>query len=228
MLLVSPLFSVLVFFLSIFPAQADFAKDATNFGDKNMRLIYLTIMATALIFTLVRSGLRIPQLLKYSSAWLGIFCVIFLGYVYQNTLSDVLATLKNHLMPYAGKENSDGSVSFIRDQNGHFQIEALVEGKPIRFMVDTGATRTTLTVEDAESLGINTQNLSYDQLTHTANGSVYVAKIRLSDIKIGPIVVLAVRASVIKNMDGCSLLGMSFLEKIKGYKVEEDRLTLVN
>ncbi|MEI8295794.1 MAG: TIGR02281 family clan AA aspartic protease [Alphaproteobacteria bacterium] len=200
----------------------------TGLSDKNIYLVYYTILASAFIFMLVRRGPKMSQVLKHSAAWLGIFFIISIGYVYQNILRDVLSTLKSHLMPYSANENKDGSVSFIADQNSHFQIEALVEGKPIRFMVDTGATRTTLTVEDAQSLGINTNHLSYDQLTDTANGSVYVAKIRLSEIKIGDIIVNDVRASVSKTMDGYSLLGMSFLEKLKGYKVEGNRLTLLN
>jgi aspartyl protease family protein len=62
----------------------------------------------------------------------------------------------------------------------------------------------------------------------TANGSIYAARIRLSEIKIGPIVIPNIPASVNKNMNGYSLLGVSFLEKLKGYKVEGNRLTLWN
>lgn len=197
-------------------------------SDKSLYIIYFSILITFLVFTLFSGRLKLSQALKYALIWLGIFSFVFLGYAYQDLLLQGWSQVKGELMPYSAIEHKDGSVSFTRAEDGHFHIEALVEGKPVRFMVDTGATRTILTLDDAQRLGIDQNNLTYNQLTETANGKVFDAAIRVSEMKVGPIIIRNIRASVSRNMEGYSLLGMSFLEKLKGYKVEGNRLTLWN
>jgi len=197
-------------------------------ADNNIYIIYYVILLSMLVLTLFSGRFKVSQALKYIVGWAGIILVILVGYVYQDILENVFLRLKSTLVPYDAVTNEDNSVSVTLDQNGHFQMNAFVEGKPIRFMVDTGATRTVLTQQDAQKLGIDPNKLDYNRPTETANGVVYDAAIRLSEIRIGTIVVRDVRASISQNMTGQSLIGMSFLNKLKGYKVEGNRLTLWN
>ncbi|MGY9016475.1 MAG: retropepsin-like aspartic protease family protein, partial [Rhodospirillales bacterium] len=79
---------------------------------------------------------------------------------------------------------------------------------------------------DARRLGINVETLNFSRRYATANGVVFGAPIRLDKIEIGPIVVKAVRASVNGADMRRSLLGMSFLERLNGFNISKNILTL--
>jgi aspartyl protease family protein len=117
-------------------------------------------------------------------------------------------------------------VSFRAREGGHFVVEARVNGTPIRFLVDTGASEVVLTPSDARRIGLNPNALSYTQRYRTANGIGEGAPIRLNRIAVGPIEVEDVRASVNRTEMGGSLLGMTFLGRLSGYEVRDGVLTL--
>jgi len=195
--------------------------------DSSENRMYLTrsiLVLSLLIPTVFHLGLA--RALKYGAAWGGICFIVIVSHSYKEELNSMLTRVKAQLLPFSATANTDGSVTFIRANDGHFHIEALVNGTPIHFMVDTGATRTTLTPQDAQRLGIDPDTLSYNQLVNTANGEAFTASVRLFKIKVGPIVLDDIGASVSKNMSGPSLLGMNFLNKMKGFKVEGERLTV--
>jgi len=85
-----------------------------------------------------------------------------------------------------------------------------------------------LTAEDARRAGVETSRLVFDVPVSTANGAAMAAETRLEQIAVGPIVMRNVPAMVARRgaLDE-SLLGMSFLERLKSYTVERDRLILV-
>ena len=117
-------------------------------------------------------------------------------------------------------------VSFRAREGGHFVVEARVNGTPIRFLVDTGASEVVLTPADARRIGLNPNALSYTQRYRTANGIGEGAPIRLNRVTVGPIEVEDVRASVNRAEMAGSLLGMTFLGRLSGYEVRDGVLTL--
>jgi aspartyl protease family protein len=92
---------------------------------------------------------------------------------------------------------------------GHFFAQGLVNGRPIRFMVDTGATTVALGVSDAQRMGIDYQKGLAVRMG-TANGIAQGWKIKLSSVKIGDVEVYEVDAIVGPDMP-FALLGNSFL-----------------
>ena len=112
--------------------------------------------------------------------------------------------------------------------NGHFLLQATVNGKAIEFIVDTGATHVMFRPEDAKKLGFNEGELEFSQRANTAGGVVRVAPVVLDEIKIGLLTVSNVAAGVNKQSGGIetSLLGMSFLTRLRGYEVVGKRLIL--
>lgn len=157
--------------------------------------------------------------LRNIAIWIAIGLVLVLGYSLKDQIGGAL-------MPSAGTEGPGGEMIFQRASDGHFHVEAEVDGTIIRFLVDTGASDVVLTKADAQRLGFDTASLDYTQVYSTANGTVYGAPIRLSAMTVGAIRVDDVKASVNSGeMDG-SLLGMSFLSRLSGFTVEGDRLIL--
>jgi clan AA aspartic protease (TIGR02281 family) len=109
---------------------------------------------------------------------------------------------------------------------GHFLIEAVVNGAPVTFLVDTGASNIVLTMADAERLGLRPETLRFTERFASANGEVRGAPVVLRELRIGQFSVFDMPASVNEAPLGVSLLGMSFLKRLNGYGVEDGRLIL--
>jgi aspartyl protease family protein len=107
---------------------------------------------------------------------------------------------------------------------GHVVVTASVNGAPIRFLVDTGASTVTLSPADARAAGINPSALAFDKTTTTANGVVRVAPVMLREIRIEQLAVENVPAVVDANLSGL-LLGMSFLSRLKSFAMRGGALT---
>ena len=103
------------------------------------------------------------------------------------------------------------AVEIPRAADGHYYITLMIDGQPMEFMADTGASGVVLSKADAERLGINLADLVYAGQSQTANGIVRTARVRLADVTLGPFHDESIGAFVNEgDMDG-SLLGMEYL-----------------
>jgi aspartyl protease family protein len=118
------------------------------------------------------------------------------------------------------------SMAIRAGQGGHFLVDASVDGVAVRFVVDTGATRVVLTPEDAKRVGLQVRDRHFTEKSYTAGGIVRVAPVTLRELRIGHLTVRDVEASVNEQPIGISLLGMTFLSRLDGYRVEGDKLIL--
>jgi aspartyl protease family protein len=127
-----------------------------------------------------------------------------------------------------GESDDDTDLEYVIESGagGHFLIEAVVNGAPVDFLVDTGASDIVLTLEDAERLGLQPETLRFTQRFATANGEVRGAPVVLRELRIGQFSLFDVPASVNEAPLRVSLLGMSFLAQLNGYRVEDGRLIL--
>ena len=185
-------------------------------------IVWLIVLIGSMV---VHFRTNFGKAVKYLALWLGISSTLFIGYSLKNDFVDFGAKLKSELVPHSGKTIGN-KIEFKSQRGGHFVVEALVDGVKIKSLIDTGASDVVLNPGDAIRLGLNFKQLSYDKIYHTANGIVRGAPVKLGRIKIGPIEVMNVRASVNGVDMTNSLLGMSFLSRIGGYGVMGDRLTL--
>lgn len=110
--------------------------------------------------------------------------------------------------------------------HGHFLVEAVVNGVPIDFMVDTGASHVVLTLQDARKLGFTPAQLDFTQRFESANGTVPAAPVELRELRIGQLQVFDLEASVNGGPLPISLLGMTFLQRLSSYEVARGRLIL--
>lgn len=201
--------------------------DALSTRDSRVDLAH-----TLLILAFVGGSLilhrRIPRghALRHVAVWLAVALVVFAAYAYRHEMRAVGARLYAELVPSAGVSRNGGEVRFPASAGGHFIVEATVDGTPVRFLVDTGASDVVLSPSDAERLGFDPARLDYTKTYRTANGTVRGAPVRLQRVRIGPITVDDIRASVNEAPMGRSLLGMRFLERLGGYSVEDGALVL--
>jgi aspartyl protease family protein len=110
--------------------------------------------------------------------------------------------------------------------DGHYWVNAMVNEKAVKFLVDTGATTVALTPADAQRLGFNAGNLVYDQKISTANGQTVGARVTLVTVGVGESEVQNVDALVIKEGLSTSLLGMSYLGRLSRIDVTPSSLVL--
>jgi aspartyl protease family protein len=126
----------------------------------------------------------------------------------------------------AAVADQPGTVTLPAGQFGHFLTEVEINGRDIGVMVDTGASLVALTYDDAERAGIFVNPSDFTHLAQTANGTARVARVTISRIRIGDIMVRNVAAVVSeRGASERTLLGMSFLGRLS--RVEMRGATLV-
>ena len=113
--------------------------------------------------------------------------------------------------------------------NGHFTANADINNRRVHVLVDTGASAVALSYEDAEHVGLRPGSLKYDIKVQTANGVAKAAQVTLKEVEIDGVRVRDVRGMVLQKgaLNG-TLLGMSFLSRLRGFSVENGRLILKN
>lgn len=193
--------------------------------DSYLNAIQTIFFLVVLVLGLMRSNLSLDVIFKWGSAWLCIMIVIITGYSYQWEIKKYFSNILGRLVPSIGQINKDGSVTFAASENGHFMIDAKVNEQIVHFLLDTGASKITLPLEDARSVGINTEVLSYDIPVSTAKGTNMVAYVQLKSIQVGNIVVRDIDAYVSKEGLSGALLGTNFLNKLSRYEVGNGSIT---
>lgn len=123
------------------------------------------------------------------------------------------------------RKSERATVTLAADRGGHFISSGSINGSAVRFLVDTGATMVSMSVEDARNAGVNylAGERSYSQ---TANGVTKVFKVKLQEVTLGDITLRDVEGSVHEGAMPVVLLGMSFLGKLE-MRREGETLTLV-
>ncbi len=114
-----------------------------------------------------------------------------------------------------------------KDDSGHFRATATINGSDVKVLVDTGATVVALSYEDAEDIGLRPRNLDFNVPVSTANGIAQAASVVLERVEIDGVGVEGVAGLVLPEgaLKG-TLLGMSFLGRLSGFKVEDGVLHL--
>jgi aspartyl protease family protein len=125
-----------------------------------------------------------------------------------------------------GEVTSGGAVTLTREGDGHFYVEANVNGAPVRMMVDTGATSVALTMEDAEALGISQSEEGFSQTGRGVGGEVAVMPISIDTLSVGAISHRDVPAVVVNSELQVSLLGQSWLSRVGNVSIQGDKMTL--
>lgn len=129
-------------------------------------------------------------------------------------------------VPTTARPTVSNMVQYRADPSGHFFVDAVVNGTTIRFLVDTGASVVALNRDDARAAGISEGVLSFTENMSTANGEALAARATLRTVRLEQLEVLDVPAVVMDQPMAVSLLGMSFLSKLRAYSIRDGVLTL--
>lgn len=195
--------------------------------DNQMSLI-VKVGWIALLGSSLMLGWRLKpkSALRNAAIWAVIFLVVIGFFSFRQDFSMIGSRIMGELSPTQGDLRDDGTIAFSAGPDGHFRIQALVNGSRVTFMVDTGATDVVLAPDDARRIGLDPANLSYTQFAQTANGTVRGAPVDLHSLIIGPIDIRDMPATVNGADMSDSLLGMAFLNRLAGWRVSNGVLTL--
>ncbi|MEX2617370.1 MAG: TIGR02281 family clan AA aspartic protease [Alphaproteobacteria bacterium] len=191
-----------------------------------MNLIYLLAILILVSGGVFHHGFRARRSIRHAAIWIGLACAIGLAYSNRFEFAALGNRFLGELVPGLGVEGDSGEILFRAGAGGHYQVEGRVNGVPVRFLVDTGASDVVLSPRDAARIGFDPAALDFSRTYRTANGAVQAAPVTLDAIEIGPIAIRNVSAAVNGAALDNSLLGMSFLNRLTGYRVENGTLTL--
>jgi aspartyl protease family protein len=190
-------------------------------------LLLILIFIAAGAFTRRR---KLGEMVGNVAVWAGLFVLALVGYAYRDDLGGMAARVFGELLPGVATVDAErGTATFRAGRDGHFQLNAEVNGTEVRTIFDTGASAVVLTAADAERAGIDVDALRFDVPVSTANGTGRAAVVRLDRIEVGGITRTDIRAFVAeRGALEASLLGMSFLETLTRYSVSSSSLELVD
>lgn len=188
--------------------------------DTFARLVYLALLlAFVASFFLWGRRRRIGRSLRDLAIWALIFAMAVIAYGFRDTL-------RNELLPAAMVQVAPDAIELRRGSDGHFHATLEINGRGVRFLVDTGASDLVLSQRDAERVGIDPVSLAYLGTARTANGSVPTATVRLGLVRLGTFTDTDVRASVTESDLDSSLLGMSYLNRFSSIEIAGDTMRL--
>jgi len=182
------------------------------------------VLVSASLLVPGRTNLR--QMLRHGAIWAGIIFVLVLGATYGEELMGVAGRVKAKFSGGYPVATAARELVVTQDQGGGFYVMGRVNGGLVRFLVDTGATDTVLTPDDAKRVGIETAGLRFNQSAETANGTGYGAAYTADSVEVGSIRFTGVPVTINQAPMSNSLLGMSFLRRLESFHVQGDRLYL--
>lgn len=187
--------------------------------NSTMHFAYLVLLLIAVggwIFTQGRK--HWGRLAQNFAAWV----LIFVGVI---AVVGLWGDIRQTMLPSQAVLQG-GEISVPRAPDGHYYLTLEVNGEPLRFMVDTGASDIVLTKKDAQTLGLDPAGLVYSSRALSANGEVGIAPVVLDSVALGPVRSEGVRAMVNGGEMRQSLLGMRYLQGFSKLEIGDGSLVL--
>ncbi|MBV7409608.1 TIGR02281 family clan AA aspartic protease [Maritimibacter sp. DP1N21-5] len=183
------------------------------------RLTYLVLLGGAVIASFfVMNKANMGKSLQQLAIW----ALIFVGAIGAYGLWEDMG---RDVMPRQSVVGS-GVVEVPRGADGHFYLTLELNGTPVIFVVDTGASEIVLSEDDARSVGLHPEDLDYIGSAMTANGMVRTAPARVEQVVLGDIVEENVKVYVNEGEMDASLLGMSYLRRFERLEITSDGMVL--
>jgi aspartyl protease family protein len=182
----------------------------------------LLVLVSASLLTAGR--IRWGETARHLSIWAGIIGVLVLVVTYRDELAGVGLRIRSEFSSSYPVATGARELAVTQDEDGGFYLMGQVNGQPVRFLVDTGASETVLSPADARRVGIDVGSLQFDQAAETANGVGFGASFTADSLAVGSIrfsdFPLVVNQAPMRH----SLLGMTFLRRLESFQVTGPKL----
>lgn len=187
--------------------------------DQIMQLTFLVLLGGAILASyLVSNRGNLGKVSQQAAIW---------GLIFVGTIAAIglWGDLSRDVLPRQSVQG-DGTISVPQSTDGHYYLTLDINGTPVEFVVDTGATMMVLNQSDARRAGLDPDTLRYLGSANTANGVVRTAPVFLDSVTLGDLTDRDVRAVVNQGELDTSLLGMSYLDAFGDIRFSDGTLTL--
>ncbi len=183
------------------------------------RFTYLALLGAVVAgYFFAQNRKNLGKMAQQAMIWALIFVGMIASYGLWTDIQRDLAPRQSVL--------STGQVEVPRMFDGHFYLTARLNGEPVEFVVDTGATDVVLTKDDARRVGIDPEALTYTGTAMTANGVVRTARATIERITLGEIEDRNLEVWINEGAMDRSLLGMAYLRRFSRIEIADDMLIL--
>lgn len=158
--------------------------------------------------------------------WTGVVAVLAVGYTFRDELGYVARRVRSDIVPSYPVSSGPHEMTLTASEDGSFYVHGVVNGLPMHFVIDTGATDIVLSPDDAKRIGLNVTELNYFHSFETAHGVGHGAPATVARLSVGSFSLTDVPVTVNDTPMSTSLLGLAFLKKLDSFEVRGDRLTL--
>lgn len=184
--------------------------------------LYILMAIMLVIGMLISRRGRVAGVATMLLTWLAMFGAGFVLFTFRDDLGYVFQRMKSEAT--GAPVVQAGQMRIPQSVDGHFYVDASVNGRPVRFLVDSGATMTTIGRRTAAEANVTVSDRR-NQMVRTGNGIVRVATGRAKDFDIGVIRRSDVGLHV-ADAEEFNVLGMNYLSSLERWGVEERWLIL--
>jgi aspartyl protease family protein len=186
--------------------------------------VYILMAMMLVLGSLMARREPMAKLVTMALAWIVIFAAGFVLFTFRDDFGYLAQRLKAEAIGTPVREGRETRIPMAID--GHFWVNATLNGHDVKFLVDSGATMTTIDRQTAEDAGVQVSKRR-DQLVRTGNGVIRVSSAKADELSVGEIVRRDVGLQVADN-DDLNVLGMNYLSTLSRWGVEGRWLILVS
>jgi aspartyl protease family protein len=185
-------------------------------NDVMLGSLYLLMAAMLVLGALINRREPLAKMVVMALAWVAIFGGGFVLFTFRDDLNLIAQRLKTEATGEPIVAGSEVRIPMAID--GHFWVEGRINGAPVKFLVDSGATVTTIDRATAVRAGAAIGE-ARDQMVRTGNGMIRVTRGRAQSLEIAAIEREDVGLHIVDD-DDMNVLGMNFLSSLKRWSVE--------
>ena len=185
--------------------------------------VYILMAVMLVLGSLMARREPMAKMLTMALAWIAIFAAGFVLFTFRDDFGWVAQRLRAEATGEPVEQGSQIRIPMAID--GHFWVDGQLNGMRVKFLVDSGATMTTIGRDTATRTGIEVSPTP-DQVVRTGNGLIKVSSGRARSLQIGSIERNDIGVHVADN-DDLNVLGMNFLSSLDRWGVEGRWLVLV-
>jgi len=186
--------------------------------------VYILMAIMLVLGSLMARREPLAKLVTMAFAWIVIFAAGFVLFTFRDDFGYLAQRLKAEAIGTPVSEGQETRIPMAID--GHFWVHAKLNGRDVKFLVDSGATMTTIDRDTANAAGIQVSPKA-DEFVRTGNGIIRVSSGQADELAVGHIVRHDVGLQVADN-DDLNVLGMNFLSSLSRWGVEGRWLILVS
>ena len=186
--------------------------------------VYILMAVMLVVGTLMTRREPFARRATLGLAWVSIFAAGFVLFTFRDNLGWVAQRLRAEAVGTPVEQGNETRIPMAID--GHFWVTAKLNGQDVKFLVDSGATVTTIDRETAERAGVRVSSRR-DEFVRTGNGIIRVSTGRANELQVGGITRDDVGLQVADN-DDLNVLGMNFPSSLSRWGVEGRWLVLVS